>query len=194
MSASALARDIARQREQQCWQLRAEFKTQNEIATILGIDQTTVSKILRKVNTQASEALIVQASQTKLLQVAQLEYVAMEAMRAWERSKEASKKSSIKTKTIGKSANGRKIEDRGVSTENREGDAKYLHAAMKALSDIREILGINAPLKLSIGLELVERFVTVTQQMGVDPENALNDYVEALISEYASDSPTDSPE
>lgn len=185
MSASKQAQDIARMRERQAWELRAQFKTQAEIATIIGVDQTAVSKMLRRVNQQAQAQLAQEAASAKMMQVSQLEYIALEAMRAWERSKQASKATRIRTRTMGTSKT-RKLTDSAVETEMREGDTRYLQAAMKALSDIRDILGLNAPVKFDIALAILDRFITVARQTGIDPNDAMVQFSEALIAEHSS--------
>lgn len=176
-------RDIARINEQNVWKLRAEFKTQNEIAVLTGLDQSTVSKILTRLSAKANLELPREIASVKMQQAMQLDFIASEAMAAWQRSKENSKKTRMRTTTGGKSARN-KVEDKALESATREGDSRYLTTAMKALSDVRDIFGLNAPQKFDIALAIMERFMQVAKETNVDPEEALNDYIEVLVIEH----------
>ncbi len=113
--------EITLERERKVWRLRLKSWSQENIAAELGITQSAVSQILKRLFERYYEENMVEIEQVKVEQVAQLEYIASEAMRAWVRSKKNSQ---------------------------RKNDVRYLSAAMKAKEDIRKILGIDAPSKI----------------------------------------------
>lgn len=76
--------------EQPVWTLRVKGFTQATIAKTLGLSQGYVSKILARLSRHAMREMTESILERKAEQVEQLEHVAQEAMKAWERSKEAS--------------------------------------------------------------------------------------------------------
>ena len=98
------------------WELRVKGWSQMRIADSLQLSQAAVSKMLAKATAKYSSEFLQQVKNIKDEQVAQLEYVASQAMAAWEGS-------------------------RGES----DGEPRFLHAFMQAKSDIRKIVGADSP-------------------------------------------------
>src|SRR4051794_27429024 len=80
-------RQVTAEREARAWELRQRFRTERQIAAELGVDQSTVHKMLDRVERRLAEQLKEQALPLKAEQTAQLREVAAEAFAAWERSK-----------------------------------------------------------------------------------------------------------
>jgi hypothetical protein len=148
---SKLPREAQIERERQIWALRQKLYTQERIAAEIGVDQSTVSRILRKQSDRYLVEINEEVGRVKAQQIAQLEYVAQEAIEAWERSKDPAKKLNKRAKAL--RARGQDGDDRNavaeevttVETADQDGDPRYLTTAMSALGDIRKILGADAP-------------------------------------------------
>lgn len=110
--------EVTLDREQKAWELRLNSWTQQRIALELGISQSAVSQILKRLLERYMYENLEEIECFKAEQIAQLENVAFEAMQAWERSK------------------------------IKNGDVRCLAIALKAKEDIRKILGIDSPSKL----------------------------------------------
>lgn len=140
-----LNKDVTRERERIAWELRQKCWTQQAIADHLGVQQATVSLILRRVRRRVLEQLQADVEQVKGEQTEQLAYIAAEAMAAWLRSQKPAKK-------VVRKAEG----DEAVITseiKERDGDPKFLAEARNALAAIRDIWGIDAPKKIDASLD-----------------------------------------
>lgn len=134
-------KEVILERRKKAWELRIKYNmTMDQIAEQLGCDSSTISKDLRKLNKAYHDQYLAEIHPIKIDQVAQLELVAQEALIAWEKSKG---KKSIITETRG--YNGITT---STETKDSEGDPIYLATYMKAKQQIREILGIDAALKI----------------------------------------------
>ena len=160
MARSTRAQMLARR--QQVWDMRTrEGKTQTKIADELGVNQATVSRDLKYLCTTAAAELEDLVKETKITQVAQLEEIAADLMEEWRKSKEARK--SVRrvqrrsfvidpiTGQLTRDAAGKPIEvDEGVdvvtNVTEQVGNVHYIDRVFKALSDVRRILGAEAPL------------------------------------------------
>jgi DNA-binding transcriptional MocR family regulator len=159
-------REVTLEREQRCWTLRQQCWTTRRIAAELGIDQSTVVRALDRVHKRALKELTETARRAKLEQLAQLDRIADEAMEAWERSKKEATSRAVTAGRAEVTPRGEKVDlpDLVVTqTRDRDGDPAHLHAAMKALSDQRAILGIEAPKGVDVtsGGEPVQLFAGI---------------------------------
>lgn len=150
---------VTRNREKEAWELRQRFWTEQRIADHLGIERSTVSKMLDRVERRLAEELAQAALPIKSRQTAQLEHIASEAYEAWERSKEPAELERVVTAET--SVVGGALGDDGPvevtlpavetrttnESKGQTGDPAHLNTAMKALADIREIWGLDAPKK-----------------------------------------------
>lgn len=133
--------------------MRQGLHTHEAIAKDLGVERSTVSKMLKRVSDREMKKLGDQVQALKFQQVAQLEGIASEAFRSWEASK--------KTKaTVSKTQKPRMTDGEGqgqgpgdmeltaqtTRAEGQTGNVAYLNTAMEALKQIRVILGLDAPL------------------------------------------------
>jgi hypothetical protein len=93
------------------------------------------------------------AASQKALQLDRLEYIADEQMQAWERSKEHAKLVRKKEVADGPQVNGVRAPGRDETTQEvreQHGDPAYHRAAMVAMAELREMLGINAAPKAPV--------------------------------------------
>src|SRR3972149_847519 len=138
-------RETLREREARVWDLSSKMWTQERIAQELNLERSTISKMLKRLNERALKTVTDEVLAEKAQQVRQLKAVADEAMQAWERSKD-SRKGVVKKSSAGTSF--RKGGDEVTTTvQDQDGDPRYLETAMKALADIRKILGLDSPEK-----------------------------------------------
>ncbi len=141
-------KEVSRQRELDVWRLRQQGWTQEAIAAEIGVTQPAIQQILKRLTKRFTKHNVEEIHHVKSQQIAQLEYIAYEAMLAWENSKEAAKIQRIKTSSGGKD-NSEKVQE----LRDQDGDPRYLTVAMKAREDIRKILGADAPSK-NISLDI----------------------------------------
>lgn len=139
-------RAVLRAREERAWELCLKLYTHERIANDLGVDRSTVSKILKRLSTRAIDKLDERIREEKVLQIEQLHHIADEAMLAWEASKGAKKSVSRRTHNSGRPLppNLKAPEEMTVTSQDQDGDPRFLITAMKALQDIRAICGFGA--------------------------------------------------
>lgn len=142
-------KEISVQRETTAWDLRTrKGYTHAKIAEDLGLERSAVTKILRRVSSRASKEMLDEAVEEKITQIAQLHTIVEESMQAWERSKDAAKTMTQYLRAISiEGANGEQ-KNTTLKVEEQAGDARYLETAMKAMAEIRKLLGIDSPAKL----------------------------------------------
>jgi len=130
-------------------------RTQHQIAANLGISQPAVSKIERRIEERLLADAAYQAERQRARQTLQLRYIYGEALDAWHASKaDAVRRRQRKAEGVG-AAGGSVAE---VVAENQHGDPRYLEVARKALGDLRDVWGVNAPERI----EAVTPFATMT--------------------------------
>jgi transcriptional regulator with XRE-family HTH domain len=151
-------RDLVQRREEQAWALRLQGRTEAEIAAALGVTQGAVSKILHRVERQALRRLTREAALLKVVQLAQLEHIVDEAMRAWAVSLEDSV-------TVQGFSDGKFI----VTTRTQCGNPALLGQARGALADIRALLGLEAPARSALPAIPDEELAPVLKVISADP-------------------------
>jgi len=148
-----LNKEQQKQREQQVWSLRSRGYTHERIASEVGVDKSTITKMLQRLSLAASKLLISEVVEEKYAQVGMLRHVIEESMDGWERSKQSAKVLTTKT-TSNPGEGGSKPSDATVRVADQDGDTRYLSEARAALADIRKLLGLDSPSKLmNINLE-----------------------------------------
>lgn len=136
-----------RLREVQVLEHILEGHTQHEIAEALGISQPAVSKIARRVEERLFADLAYQAERQRARHTLRLEHIYGQAMQAWQDSKQEGLRRRQR-KTEHDSGSGSTVAE--LVSENRHGDPRYLDEARKALTDMRKLLGVDAPERVSI--------------------------------------------
>lgn len=131
-------------RAARAWQLRAAFKKESEIAVELGVSISTVSRLLTSTAALVTAQMKSNIEQIRAQQVERHEFIATEAIGAWEASKKA--KGTVTRKTGGK---GTEDEETTTRAENQTGDPRYLTVAMAALDAQRKLQGLDAPMKVA---------------------------------------------
>ncbi len=132
------------ERERRAWALRTQHGlSHQQIADELGVERSTVTKLLGRMNSRLHKTLEKELEQRKAEQTAQLEHIFAEAIGAWEESKPRAAVTRIDEELSGKGEAVAELIVRG----DRSG---FLKAAMQALGDARKIWGLDAPAKAEL--------------------------------------------
>lgn len=134
--------NIQRARETRAWRLRSRGWSQQRIADELGVTQSAVSRLLGRVERRELRRMSASVERIKVVQSAQLEYVADEALAAWERSKTPRKRAASK-RAVGEGQGEGGDEIQTTEVIERDGDTGYLYAAMTALTHQRSLWGLD---------------------------------------------------
>lgn len=136
-------RPTLRDRQRQVLTLETEGLTQDEIAHRLGITQPAVSKILARVDARLTADLTAVVAAQRARQIRHLLHVHREALKAWERSKADVTRRSQRTRS-GAGAGGADTTAE-IVVATRHGDPRYLSEALKAMAEVRALLGVQVP-------------------------------------------------
>jgi DNA-binding CsgD family transcriptional regulator len=145
--ANARARDL----ELRIWTRLSEGKTPSAIAREVGIARQSVHRIIRRVEAKYNQAIGATVERLRARQARTLWAVVDEAVDAWERSKQLSRRVRKETRQPGgpRRGGGRSS---GVLTDltrtdvqSRVGDPRFLAEAREALADLRKLYGLDAP-------------------------------------------------
>ena len=138
--------------------------TQKQVGKLFNLAQSRASVIIKRINEWLWLETMDNIRVVKVQQVQSLQYVCREAMRAWEKSKK------IQSSLITRISKGSFEKTRSLKLT--AGESKYLEVAMKALNDIRDITGANAPIEVKhsgelrvAGMSLVEAYDAKINQM-----------------------------
>jgi transcriptional regulator with XRE-family HTH domain len=144
-------------REKRAWELRQQGWTQERIAGVLGVDQSTVSRALLKLSQRIQKRLDDVALEERVAQVRQLSLIVDEALQAWQASKDPAKSVAKRVRQQGEEQEqgqgGEGSDTEEVTTtrvQDQDGDPRYLTTAMRAMADLRKLLDLDAPLHLTI--------------------------------------------
>ena len=121
--AGKVPREVSRERERRAWELRQQLWTHERIAAELGVTHQAVTAMLKRVDRRVLAKLDAEVALQKAAQTAQLQYIADEAMQAWE------------------------------SCKSSGPDPRFLGEARGALSDLRKLWGLDAPAKSHVQAE-----------------------------------------
>jgi DNA-binding CsgD family transcriptional regulator len=140
------ARERARQRETEIWDLRVRGWSQQAIGDKLGISRTAIVKALHRIEARVLARLQTRVSATKARQSGQLEQLLQEAWQSWETSKLPGRK--VKRKTVLVKIDGQTIQQPGVevsveTTHHDQGDPRFLQAALAILDAERRLWRIG---------------------------------------------------
>lgn len=168
LKGKAPAPEATQTKMHKAWELRCANHTQFEIATMLGVDRSTVSRWLDRMRQEDYEAHAATREQHKIDQTRQLEHLASQALRAWEKSKEPLTRARQTTNADGEEITVNEVVE-------REGNIAYLQTAIKCMADIRAIWGFDVmPAAQDLGGTLA------------DAVSKLQDRVTAYVSETAA--------
>lgn len=139
--------------ETQCFALRVRGFSQEAIAKRLGKSRTAVRKALDRIEKRTLARLEARVARTKARQAGQLEYLLMQAMEGWEKSKLPARKVKRKTVevTIDVGTDGQTVRQKqpGVEvtreTTYRDGDPRWLAEARGVLQAERALWQIGKP-------------------------------------------------
>jgi transcriptional regulator with XRE-family HTH domain len=130
-------------RERKVWELRINRGwTQYQIADELGIKQTSVSGILKRMTKKYAKANLDDIKAIKEIQLAQYEQYAMELQEAWFKSKQPTITKTQKKKEAS-TAKGKGLTEGIYKEENKHGDPRYLELWRKLKEDVRKMTGID---------------------------------------------------
>ncbi len=99
-----------------------------------------MAAVLTKHNKKALERVVSRRGAVRMRQVNQLDYIADEAMQAWERSKGDATVVKVTEEGVGDTKVETKVE---TTTKEQVGDSSYLSEARAALAEIRKVLKIT---------------------------------------------------
>lgn len=136
-----LPREIVLERERRAWELRQRGWTHERIAQEIGVERSAVTKALGRMSKRTLARLGDEIMRAKAEQLAQLEFIADEALQAWERSKEASK--AVVRRQGGEQGRVEGPAMITTSMKDADGDPRYLEQARAAMKDIRAVLGFD---------------------------------------------------
>lgn len=159
--------DAAAELRIEVWKRLTQGKRYLRIAEELGIHPDSVRRIAREERDRHKEMLAELVTQVQLEQVEQLRYIVDEALDAWRRSLQSTKKvkRSQGFKVNSPTMNGQTMGEgmrqdfdiTNMESEETDGEIKYLQEARAAMNDMRTLLGANAPQQLQIGLGVQAR-------------------------------------
>lgn len=199
MANGRVTRALARERETRTWEYAQLGWTEERIGRELGITQQAVSGILHRLYKRAQQRLTSLVLEEKLRQIRLLQYIADESMQAWENSKKP-KKVVSKRKSEQKGLDRDNViqvvtedglknthpliitgtsEETNTRAEESIGESRYLAEARAALSDIRQIMALNAPVR-------VEHDWTDLLPDGMAPEDAVRE-ITAMFMQIEGD-------
>jgi hypothetical protein len=128
-------------REVKAWSLRARGWTETRIAVELGVNQSSVSRMLERIEARELARMSASVERTKVVHHAQLDHVIEESLDAWYRSKLPRKRAARKTSGEGDGGGGDEVQTTEVI--ERDGDTGYLYAAMQAMGAQRSLWGLD---------------------------------------------------
>jgi hypothetical protein len=171
-TAAQASRDQFRMHDRhiRAWQMRAEGRSYAEIGAALArpgqkpLSTSRVSQILLEAEQRFDRNVLIPDIQSvKARQIAQLEYIITEGLAAWRKSKLPGQSVTqhvasrvIPGQEIGAPVKGKLAVAENTSTHasEREGNPKYLEAAMAAMDRIRKITGADAPQDVRFGMAM----------------------------------------
>ncbi len=146
--AGRAAAGVRRGREIAAWELRQQGWSSGRIASELGVARSTVWKMLARVDRRALAQFEDQVMRQKVEQTEQLQQIVDEALQAWERSKQDVEMGTTTTGRAHVSRGGNVVDLPDLAVTQRRpqnGNPAFLAQALRALSGMREIWGLNAP-------------------------------------------------
>jgi hypothetical protein len=81
-----VSKEVAREHERKAWDLRQQGWTHGRIAAEVGLERSSVTKILARLSDRYLKQFQEDVGRVKAEQTAQLEHLYFEAVSAWERS------------------------------------------------------------------------------------------------------------
>lgn len=169
-----VSREVTREREMRAWGYRQQGWTEQHIADELGIDFTTVSKMLKRMDERFLKTQFAEVERLKAIQTSQLEHIYREALTRWEKSCE---ELTIETITSGRAEvtkSGELVtlpDEIKIEHRQQNGDPRMLDQARGALGDIRKIWGADAPTKV----DLTQYVQTIAAELGIEPAEAVKE-------------------
>lgn len=158
-------KEVLRQREKDAWRLRVtEGKTHWQIAEALGVERSTVSKILIRLSQRSLEQLNDEVSAEKIRQIDSLDHMISELNESWKKSKEAAK--IVTRKNRGGVKDGNSGDATTVRVVEQEGDPRYMTEIRGCMADKRKILGLDAATVLDVKLpeNLVQVYIPTNRR------------------------------
>lgn len=130
--------------------LYLEGKTQKEIADALKLNQSTISRELKKVLDEWKVARVHDMDEIKQRELAKLDHLEETYWMAWDRSIRTATTISKKVIVQHERVVGQEITDK---TEEQIGDPKYLDSIQDVIAQRLRIFGLEAPKKTEVTLQ-----------------------------------------
>jgi predicted transcriptional regulator len=132
------------ERQTKVAELYLRQKSQQDIASILGISQATVSRDLQAVQKSWREASLMNLNEAKQRELERIDVLEREYWAAWEESK----KPKERTKSEREDGDATKVKAE-MQRDTQTGNPSYLEGVRWCINKRCEILGLDAPRKLS---------------------------------------------
>lgn len=174
-----IPKEVTLENERRAWALRQKMWTHERIAQELGLERTTVTMMLKRIGNRHLKTIQDEVASIRAEQLDQLSYIADEAMQAWESSKAPSKSASKTSKK--RTSGGAGDDETRVETKERDGNPAYFTAAMKALEDIRKLLGLDAPIKVAPTNPAGDKPYSLARIQGMD-DNEIETRIAGLVA------------
>lgn len=138
------------EREKRAWELRCQGWSQIRIGVELGVDNSTICKILARLRARVLAQTASKAEAYKAEQHALCEHLIDEALQEWQRSKRNAVKATRQTDAGSGDGDVASKERTSRTDEVREGDVAYLDRALAAMERQAKLWGLDAPVKREI--------------------------------------------
>ena len=164
-SPSQVIRDQAR-----IAQLYLKQMPQSEIAELLKINQSTVSRDLKVIQEEWRKSTLIDMNEAKQRELARIDQLEREAWQAWERS--IGEKIETTNKKSGEGT------EETVRKRTEAGDPRYLSVIAECIEKRMKILGLNAPIKFT-SFDYNNAPIPVLRRIasGMAPDVAMNEYI-----------------
>lgn len=121
-------------------------KTQEQMAQEIGIDQTTVSRELKRIREDWRQSALQDIDEVIARELKKLDQLELEALQEWERSKRDWTKKVVEDKPRSKGVAGKSAR---IETGSQTGDPRYLQVLISIQDRRSKLLGIDKPQKMA---------------------------------------------
>lgn len=144
---------IVAERRSQVARLYLQGVGQYQIADILDVNQSTISRDLKAIQKEWLDVAISNFDELKALELAKIDNLEVEYWDGWKRSKENKEVEIRKMVELGKGGKDDRGDARKEATKREEGqagDPRFLQGIQWCINKRAEILGLNAPFRHDI--------------------------------------------
>lgn len=122
---------------------------QADIATELGVDQSTISRDLKAIQGGWQESVLVDFNEAKGRELAKIDQLEITYWEAWDRSLDEFKSKTVKAKGTNKKEVAKNAEQT-IKTEDRNGDPRFLQGIQWCIEKRCKLFGLDKPLQVEV--------------------------------------------